>query len=126
MKSYSKTIYFSLACLFALCLFVQVFLAGLALFDNGDWSSHTTFIHYFEFTPIVMLLFAALGRIGWRMILLTAGLYLLIIFQYMSVNMDAKFIAALHPVSAMLMLWGTVTVIRRSNPWSKSSTQGND
>ncbi|SFT21908.1 DUF6220 domain-containing protein [Paenibacillus sp. BC26] len=113
----SKIIYYVLAWLFGISLFTQVFLAGLAVFDNGDWSMHKSFIHYFEFVPIAMIVFALIGRMGWRSAVLSALLYACIIFQYISVNLDTRVIAAIHPVTALLMLWGTLTIIRRSNPW---------
>ncbi|AZN39218.1 DUF6220 domain-containing protein [Paenibacillus albus] len=119
MKRNFKIIYYVLAWLFAASLFVQVFLAGLAIFDNGDWSMHKSFIHYFEFTPIIMIIFAALGRMGWRTITLSAVLYLFIIFQYISVNLDARALAAIHPVTALLLLWTILHLIRRSKPWKQ-------
>ncbi|RED58593.1 DUF6220 domain-containing protein [Cohnella lupini] len=116
MIRYSKIIYHVLAWIFAASLFVQVFLAGLAVFDDGDWSKHTAFIHYFEFVPILMILLGWIGRIGWKNVVLTAILYVLIIFQYISVSLDARMIAAIHPVTALLLLWAALALIRRSKP----------
>src|SRR5262249_30128846 len=110
----SRIAYQVLAWLFAACLFVQVYFAGRAVFDDGDWSAHTSFIHVFEFAPVLMLVCALVGRLGWKTAVLSAGLFVLIIFQYISAHLDNKAVAAVHPVTALLLIWGTVIAIRRS------------
>ncbi|WP_192043426.1 DUF6220 domain-containing protein [Paenibacillus lycopersici] len=123
MRRYSVIIYYVLAWAFLASLFAQVFLAGLAVFDNGDWSMHRSFIHVFEYFPVLMVVFGLLGRLGWLTVTLSAVLYLLIVFQYISVDLSARALAAVHPVTALLLLWATTVLLRRSNPWRTGSAR---
>ncbi|MGP4106362.1 DUF6220 domain-containing protein [Virgibacillus sp. L01] len=104
-----------LSLLFFICVVIQVFLAGIATFVNyGNWELHTTFIHYFEFTPIIMLFlsfFVSLPKeIRWDY----AGLYLLIIMQYVTTQLTASapFVAAIHPVIAMVLFWRSLVTVK--------------
>src|SRR3954468_23601301 len=61
---WARWIYLAFAWIFVGCVLGQVFLAGLATFvDPARWLWHTTFIHFFEFLPILMLPFAFLARL---------------------------------------------------------------
>ena len=106
-----------LAVLFFACIIVQVALAGVALFvDLGHWAYHTTFIHFFEFTPIVMLILSFPGRfpksLRWQCI----GLYLMIILQYVTANLSGSvpYIAMLHPIIALILFWRSLVTMQQS------------
>ncbi|WP_099159206.1 DUF6220 domain-containing protein [Virgibacillus ndiopensis] len=97
-----------LAVLFFLSIVIQVFLAGVALFvDYGQWNYHTTFVHYVEFTPIVMLIISFFGGIPKSLRWQCAGLYLMIILQYITIQLlgSISYLTALHPVIALVLFW---------------------
>jgi hypothetical protein len=113
--------YYALAWVFVACLMVQVFLAGLATFDSGDWKAHVSFVRTFAIIPILMIALSLLGRMSWRTVLITIGMFLMVIFQFISVKLDAKTITALHPVVAVLLIGFTIMAIRRSKPVKPSN-----
>ncbi|MGH2371726.1 MAG: DUF6220 domain-containing protein, partial [Chloroflexota bacterium] len=111
--------YAALAWIFVGCLVVQVFLAGLGVFAGpANWRWHTTFVHFFELLPLLMLALAFLGRLPGRLRWLTAGLFALIFVQYATANLgDApsiQIVAALHPVVALILFWGAIVVAQRA------------
>ena len=56
------------ASIFVACLVVQVFLAGLGVFDSPSaFITHATFGYIIEWLTLVMLLIAAFGRLGRRL-----------------------------------------------------------
>src|SRR5947199_205240 len=97
---------------FAICLIVQVFLAGLAVFVNkDDWGPHTSFIHYFEMAPVLMFILSFVGRVPGRIRWNSLGLYIMILLQYVTAKaFSGVWLAALHPVIAVLLFWSTITV----------------
>ncbi|WP_077324372.1 DUF6220 domain-containing protein [Virgibacillus siamensis] len=106
-----------LALLFFLGIIIQVFLAGIALFmDIGKWHYHTTFIHYVEFIPLVMLVISFFGGIPTKFRWQCAGLYLLIVIQYITANLagSVPYLAAFHPIVALLLFLGSLVITRKS------------
>ena len=64
---------------FFLSTLVQVFLAGMAIFANPvNWGRHVSFVHFFEFLPLLMLVAGWLGRLPKNLLWLSAGLFGLI------------------------------------------------
>ncbi|SEP66390.1 hypothetical protein SAMN05216232_0512 [Virgibacillus subterraneus] len=101
--------------LFFICVVIQVFLAGIATFVNyGDWELHTTFIHYFEFTPIIMLILSFFVRVPNKLRWDYASLYLLIIMQYVTTQLtgSAPFVTAIHPVIALVLFWRSLVTVK--------------
>ncbi|QYR21229.1 hypothetical protein KZ483_26670 [Paenibacillus sp. sptzw28] len=103
--------------LFAVCVAIQVFLAGMALFVNpSHWKAHSTFIHYFEMLPVGMFILTYFGRVRgavrWFSLVMTA----LIALQYATVHMSqvAPIFSALHPVFALLLFWTSVVTVKRA------------
>ena len=101
------------AWLFAGCIVVQVFLAGLGVFDSASaFITHRNFGYLFGWLSLVLLIVAAVGRMPRRLIGL-AGLTLvqmalqsvLILFRE-----DNPAIAALHPVNGVLLLVTTLVL----------------
>lgn len=108
--------YVFLAAFFAICVIVQIFIAGLAIFvDPIHWSGHTLFIHLFDTLPLLLLLFSFLGRLPKRMRWQSAGLFGLIYMMYFTANIRVVFpwAATAHPVLAVvLVVMSSVMVIR--------------
>ena len=84
---WTRWIYLCLAWLFVGCVVGQVFFAGMAIFaDSRYWRWYTTFIHTFEYLPLLMLAFAFAARLPVAMRWLTFALTALIVAQYATVN----------------------------------------
>jgi len=107
-----------LAWLFFISIIVQVFLAGIALFvDFGHWNFHQSFVHYFEFVPVVMLILAFFGGIPKNLRWHSLSLYIMIILQYVTVNLTGKipYIGAIHPIIALLLFWRALFMVKEGN-----------
>lgn len=102
----ARTVFFGLTALFVLCLTVQIFLAGLAVFyEPAYWGSHNSFVQLFELIPFLMLILALVGRLPRKLIGQSVALLFFIFLMYVTANFGAKipYVAALHPVLAMVM-----------------------
>jgi len=95
---------------------IQIFIAGVAVFADGSrWESHRTFVHVFEFLPLVMLGLALAARLGRRLALLSGLLLVLIMAQYALVELrttDVPELAGLHVVNAAAIYYGSVQALR--------------
>ncbi|MBS4219945.1 hypothetical protein KHA96_16660 [Bacillus sp. FJAT-49711] len=112
-----RAIFAILSLLFFIAIISQIFIAGVALFaDSSQWAVHKSFVVYFEFIPIVMLILSFFGGFPKKMRWHSLGLYLMVALQYMTVGLSGKFpyITALHPVIAMLLFWLSLVMLRTS------------
>ena len=105
------------AWLFAACIVVQVFLAGLGVFDGPQrFETHRDFGYLFGWLTLVMVIIAAVGRLGRVLI----GLSLLALVQFFLQSIfilfreDQPAIAALHPVNGVLLLVVAIAIGRRA------------
>ena len=115
----------ALAWLFAAAVVVQVFLAGLSLFDSAaHWSDHRAFGSAIGFAPTAIVLLAALGRLPVRLIGLALLLFFLYGLQYAFVHADSGYVAALHPVNALVLLWLSVLLARRAGSLAAAPARG--
>jgi len=94
------------AWIFAACILVQVFLAGMGVFDGPErFEAHRNFGYTFGWLTLVMVVIAAVGRLGRVLI----GLSLLALVQFFLQSIFILFresqpaIAALHPVNGFLI-----------------------
>lgn len=116
---YSRYAYVILTIIiFAACVMAQVFLAGAAIFGNPEyWKMHTTFIHFFEFVPIIIFVLAFAGQLKGNLRWMPLGLMVLILVQYATANMAdlaSGFIAAVHPVTGMILFMIAMILVRDS------------
>ncbi|MCR2822275.1 DUF6220 domain-containing protein [Lederbergia panacisoli] len=112
-----RRIFALLSLLFLIAIICQIFIAGVELFaDSSQWAVHKSFVVYFEFIPIVMLVLAFFGEIPKKLRWHSLALYIMIALQYMTVGLSGKFPykTALHPVIAMLLFWLSIVVLRTS------------
>jgi Family of unknown function (DUF6220) len=105
------------AWLFAACILVQVFLAGLGVFDGPErFETHRNFGYLFGWLTLVMVIIAAVGRLG--RVLIGLSLLALVQFALQSVFIlfreDLPAIAALHPVNGVLLLVVAIAIGRRA------------
>ena len=56
------------AWLFVVCVVYQVYLAGQGVFQTGSFVPHREFGYLFGLLTLVLIVLAALGRTGWRVI----------------------------------------------------------
>ncbi|MCQ6561594.1 DUF6220 domain-containing protein [Paenibacillus mendelii] len=116
-------VFVCLAWLFVGCIVIQTFLAGAAIFDDpGRWSDHAAFVHLFEFVPILMLLFAFIGRLPNKVRWQTAALFVLIFAQYFTSHVQIA--GALHPVLALVLFWLSLSVARQTARWTAAVGKG--
>jgi len=95
------------ASLFVAGVVVQVFLAGLGVFDDpARFATHRDWGYMLELLPIVMLVLALVGRLGRRQIAFAIALFAMFILQSILVafRVDQPMIAALHPVNGFAIL----------------------
>lgn len=113
-----------LAWIFAACLIVQVFIAGMATFsDSAHWELHRQFVKLFAFVPLLMFVMALIGKMPGRKRWVSIGSFALVIFQFLTVQLfsSAWVLASLHPVIALLLFWGAVTMVKDSRPAGKAT-----
>jgi hypothetical protein len=120
MRSAVTTAYHWLALLIALCIVVQVFLAGLGIFGAESFESHESFGWLIHTAAILLFILALIGPRSGRAIGMSFGLLALMTVQILMVELrdDEPYAAALHPVLALFVLGlaahiGTPAISRR-------------
>jgi glucan phosphoethanolaminetransferase (alkaline phosphatase superfamily) len=106
VSSVARSIHLVVVWLFVACCIVQVFLAGLGVFDTPtQFEVHRNFGYTFGLLVFVILVAAILGGLGRRQIALAALLVVLFIMQsvFVAFRESAPAIAALHPVNGFLI-----------------------
>jgi hypothetical protein len=101
-------------------LVVQVFLAGLGVFDSPErFQLHGTFGFALQVLPFVMVLTGVAGGLERRSVGLAALIFGLFFVQSLlvSVRAEAPAVAALHPVNGFLILLLSIVVARGSLSW---------
>lgn len=117
MRAFARQAHPIVGALFAICVVVQVFLAGLGVFsDPRSFLTHRDFGYLFGMLTLVMLVLALAGREPRRVIGLSALLLLLFAFQsvFIALRDSAPQVAALHPLNGFLILFVAITVSRAS------------
>jgi hypothetical protein len=107
------------AALFAGCIVLQVFFAGLgALADPAYWALHRAFGPVIGFIPLALLPVGLVGRLPWRMVGLTALLFPLFVMQfiflYAPLGLGVVELRALHAVNALVLFWAGAHLARRA------------
>ena len=103
------------AVLFAVLLIVQVFLAGLGVFDSPTaFATHRDFGYTISLLILPIIILALVGRAPKGLVGLTVVLAVQMILQSVFVAMRTSdpAIAALHPVNGVLMLIVTLVIAR--------------
>jgi len=104
------------AWLFLVGVLVQVFLAGVGVFELADWTAHAGLGWALGSAPILLVLFALVAGVGRSTVLLTVALMIAAIIQpeLAAARREAPVVAALHPVNALLVFWLAWVVARRA------------
>ena len=94
--------YLGLMGLFAVCVLVQMYVAGMAVFvDPANWTLHATFVHVFEPMLVPILVLGFLGDLPALLKAAPVGLFLLVSMQYATAALFGSMVAAVHPVNAV-------------------------
>lgn len=96
-------------------LAIQVFLAGVALFGAGTFAGHRDFGYLLSLLPLFLVVAAVVARAG-RLVWLSVALLVLTFVQTALplVREDLPYVAALHPVNALVLVLLTATIGRRA------------
>lgn len=131
MAMWARLTYFFVALAFLLSILVQVFLAGMGLFESaGYWETHGGF-GYSIVHPIalVLLVFAFIGRLPRPTLIVVVVTVLLAIFMPYLATLPSQysFFAALHPVSAVILFGFSVFLAVQARefvppPWGRVET----
>jgi hypothetical protein len=112
-----KRVHAGAAWLFAAVIVVQVFLAGAAIAQLGgsnDFSMHRDFGYTIVgLAALAVVVTAVIARAGRTSMLISVGLLALYIVQTLLPNATG-FVAALHPVNALLLFALAVWYARRA------------
>jgi uncharacterized protein DUF6220 len=104
---------------------VQVFLAGLGVFDSPErFELHTTWGYTLELLPVVLVVLAAIGRLGRRQLIYPIAIFGMFILQsiLVAVRADVPMIAALHPVNGFGIL--LVGILMARDAWLARDARG--
>src|SRR5262245_43552769 len=114
----SRRAYAVVAWLFVAGVVIQVFLAGLGVFDDpATFQVHAGWGYMLELLPIILLVLALVGRLGRRLVLYAVALFGMFILQSLFVGLraDVPAIAALHPVNGFAIL--LVGILMARDAW---------
>jgi len=103
--------------IFAACAVIQVFLAGLGVFDDPRaFVTHREFGYLFGWLTLAGLVLALVGRLPRRITGMSALLLVLFALQsvFVAVRTDLPAIAALHPLNGFALLALAVVTARAS------------
>ena len=115
MQSVARTIHLGVAWLLVGGLIVQIFLAGLGVFDSAtNFPTHRDFGYALELLPVVLLVTGLLAGLGRRAALLAIGIFGLFLLQsvFVVLRTDAPQVAALHPVNGFLITFLAIILAR--------------
>jgi len=103
--------------LFVACAIIQVFLAGLGVFDDPKaFITHREFGYMFGWLTLIVLVLALLGREPRRIVGLSVLLLVLFALQsvFVALRESNPQVAALHPLNGFLILAVGVVLTRAS------------
>jgi chloramphenicol 3-O-phosphotransferase len=96
---------------------LQVFLAGLGVFDNpATFNVHATWGYTLEILPLALLALAAVGRLGRRQLIYPAALFGMFMLQsiFVALRGDLPMVAAFHPVNGFAILFVGIAMAREA------------
>ncbi len=126
IQKHSETVFILLAWLLLLGLFIQVALAGLAIFTDGKlWRLHVDLVYIMEFIPAIMFIFGIIGEIPKLYRALSFVLFFIFNFQYYT---TFAWFGALHAVFGLLIFmitlyiaWGSYQIVANSKKESNDN-----
>jgi putative tricarboxylic transport membrane protein len=113
MVSGARYVYLVLVWLYVAGILVQVFLAGMGLFAvPRDFAPHVGLGWLLHLVPVLLLIAAAVARVGSRLIWWNVALLVVQFVQpiFALARKDSPVVAAFHPVLALVIFWLAVTI----------------
>jgi hypothetical membrane protein len=120
-RQYARVAYLVAAWLFVLCVLVQLFLAGLGVFDGAqNFATHRDFAYIFGWLALVMVVLGLIGRLPRRMIVGALLLFGLMALQsvFVAFRTQRPELAALHPVNGGVILLLSVWLAQRARAFA--------
>ena len=114
---WARIVYPVVAWLFVIAVIFQVFLVGLSLFVSAtNWSAHKEFGYSLGFLVLLLVALAVAGRVPRATGRWLALLFVVYAIQTILPNLrrDLPWVAALHPVNALVILWVALTHARQA------------
>lgn len=117
MRKIARYIYIAVAWLAVVGFLATIYLAGMAVFaDRSYWEIHKGFGYAVGW---IVPIFIVLGLLSWIPRRLTAWLAAMLLFYVVHTLLpplqeDLPWIAAIHPVSAVVLVWLGLTHARRA------------
>ncbi|MDF2962994.1 MAG: hypothetical protein K0S39_4729 [Paenibacillus sp.] len=102
--------------IFALCVVIQVFFAGAALFTNSEyWTFHKGFFRFFAFLPIIMIVLSFFTKLPASVRLKFFQLLGMIILIVITAALSSKIgiLSALHPIIAIMLFVTSMSVVKQ-------------
>jgi len=130
MQSIARRLHLAAAWLFVAAIVIQVFLAGAAIANlggSGDFATHREFGYsVVGLVALAVLITAVAGGLPRRQIGISFGLLVLYIVQTLlpTFKSTVSWVAALHPVNALLLFALAIWVARRARGWLSDSAPG--
>jgi uncharacterized protein DUF6220 len=115
--SYARRAFPLVAALWVACCVIQVFLAGLGVFDGpSSFITHRDFGYTFSLLILVLLVLAIVGRMSRAIVGGCVPLAVLFTLQsvFVALRTDMPTLAALHPLNGFLILGVGVFLTRAS------------
>jgi hypothetical protein len=116
---WSRRIYLVIVWIFAICVAIQAFLAGMGVFVSPvNWALHKNFVHLFELLPVLLFILALVGQMPGTFRWLPVLMFVMLAAQYataqISKSAGMEILGAFHPVIAVLLFWISTVLIRRT------------
>jgi len=122
----ARSVFKAMVMIFGICILIQVFLAGLALFwDSAQWAGHTGFSRVLIVVSILVLALSFIARMPRTFRLRSAGLFgiLLLIAISAALPSEIGYLSALHPVLALLLFFGSVSLLKKTGALQNENRQ---
>lgn len=106
MRQTIARVHQALAWLIMILIVTQIYFAGMALFGAESWTFHFALGSSIWLSSPLLLIVALIGRLGRRIVGLSALLLVLTTVQIAlpMFRLSAPFVAAFHPLNAMVLM----------------------
>jgi Family of unknown function (DUF6220) len=115
LRTVGRAVFLGASWILVAGLVVQVFLAGLGVFESQTrFMTHRYLGYTLELLPLAMVVSGLAGGLGRRLVGLSALILGLFLAQsvFVAVRTEAPMVAALHPVNGFLILLLSIVVAR--------------
>jgi Family of unknown function (DUF6220) len=108
--------FFAIAVLFNLCLLVQLLTVGLAVFyEPAWWSIHVWLVRRYGGLVVLLLAGLFLSPFPRKIQMLTGGLAILIILQFITIHLNHPFpLGILHPLIGFTLFNSSTTLVHKA------------